>query len=167
MLSQEAPADATVVLRFAPVVVGSTPVAINVGLRVPLLCPGAGMKGIDYVMVRNFVSMSRVLELLGFTPVRWSGKQLRGPCPVHRSRSPQSRSFSVNLATGAFRCFTCGASGNQLDLWRQVHGLTLFDAALDLCHRAQVPVPWFQPPIDQHASRVESEKRNPSSLGNS
>jgi DNA primase len=125
------------------------------------------MIGIDYAMVRNSVSMSRVLELLGFTPVRRSGKQLRGPCPVHRSDSPQSRSFSVNLTANAFRCFTCGASGNQLDLWRQVHGLTLFDAALDLCHRAQVPVPWLQQPIDPHASRVESEKRNPSSLENS
>lgn len=117
------------------------------------------MMGIDYAMVRRSVAMSRVLELLGFTPVRRGGKQLRGPCPVHRSGSPQSRSFSVNLATNAFRCFTCGACGNQLDLWRQVHGLTLYDAALDLCHRAQVPVPWFGSPVDKNASRVKSEKR--------
>jgi DNA primase len=76
------------------------------------------MPGIDYATVRQAIPMSQVLELLAFKPVRRNGKQLRGPCPVHHSSSPQTRSFSVNLATIAFRCFTCGATGNQLDLWR-------------------------------------------------
>jgi DNA primase len=120
------------------------------------------MAGIDYASVRKSVPMSRVLELLGFTAIRRSGKQLRGPCPVHRSSSPHSRSFSVNLATGAFQCFTCGAAGNQLDLWRQIHGLTLFEAAWDLCRRAQVPVPWFEPLMREDALPIEPEKRNPS-----
>jgi hypothetical protein len=68
MLSQEAPADATVVLRFVPVVIGSTPVAIRlmVGSRVPLLCPGVVMRGIDYAMVRKSVSMSRVFGTAWF-----------------------------------------------------------------------------------------------------
>jgi DNA primase len=96
------------------------------------------MAGIDYKMVRELVPMSRVLELIGFTAVARKGKQLRGPCPVHRSSSPLSRSFSVNLATNAFRCFTCGAAGNQLDLWRRVQGLSLFEAAIELCQHAQV-----------------------------
>ena len=54
------------------------------------------MPGVDYALVRRSVPMARVLELLAFKPVRRNGKQLRGPCPVHRSSSPQSRSFSVN-----------------------------------------------------------------------
>jgi DNA primase len=102
------------------------------------------MPGIDYASVRRAVPMSRVLELLGFRAARRNGQQLRGSCPLHRSSSPQSRSFSVNLATNAFRCFTCGASGNQLDLWRQIRGLALFDAAVDLCECAHVPVPWSE-----------------------
>jgi DNA primase len=100
------------------------------------------MPGIDYATVRQSVPMSQVLEFLAFEPVRRSGNQLRGPCPVHRSSSPQSRSFSANLAANAFRCFTSGASGNQLDLWRQVQGLTFLDAAVDLCQRVHLPVPW-------------------------
>ncbi|MEX0641727.1 MAG: hypothetical protein WD468_03450, partial [Pirellulales bacterium] len=34
-----------------------------------------------------------------------------------------------------FRCFTCGASGNQLDLWSAAQQLPLFEATIDLCHR--------------------------------
>jgi hypothetical protein len=60
------------------------------------------MPTIDYAMVRQIVPMARVLELLAFEPVARNGQQLRGPCPVHRSSSPESRSFSVNLATQAF-----------------------------------------------------------------
>jgi DNA primase len=61
------------------------------------------------------------------------------------------------LAKNAFRCFACGASGNQLDLWAQVQGLNLYEAAIDLCDRANVDIPW------QYAERasVDTEKRNP------
>jgi DNA primase len=105
---------------------------------------GSFMPGVDYTMVGESVPMSRVLALLAFTAVQSNGTQLGGLSPVHRSTSPQSRSFSVNLRTNAFRCFTCGAAGNQLDLWCQVYRFTLFDAAVDLCNRAQIPVPWSQ-----------------------
>lgn len=100
------------------------------------------MAGIDFKAVRAAVSMQQVLELLGFVPSYRNGDQYRGPCPIHHSRSASSRSFSLHLSKNAFRCFTCGAAGNQLDLWSQVHGLPLFDATIDLCHRLQLSVPF-------------------------
>jgi len=101
------------------------------------------MSGVDYSALRELVSMAQVLELLQFAPVSRVGDQLRGPCPIHHSSSAESRSFSVNTQKSAFHCFTCGASGNQLDLWSKVHGLTLFQAAIDLCDRLHLAVSWL------------------------
>ena len=98
--------------------------------------------------------------LIHFAPVRRGADQLRGPCPIHRSASAESRSFSVNIRKNAFRCFTCGATGNQLDLWSKVHGLTLFDAAVDLCDRLHLAVPWLAT-TPGSSSPSRTEKRNP------
>ena len=99
------------------------------------------MPGIDFQRVRETVTMAQVLELLGFVPVERSGDQLRGPCPLHGASSPRSRSFSVSLPRNAFRCFGCGRSGNQLDLWAGAQGLTVYEAAVDLCNQLNVDPP--------------------------
>ena len=44
------------------------------------------MPGIDYALLRQQLSLTQVLELLGFTAMTRRGPQLRGPCPVHGSR---------------------------------------------------------------------------------
>jgi DNA primase len=85
-----------------------------------------------------------VLDLLNFTPSRRLRDQLRGPCPLHESHSEVSRSFSVTLTKNAYRCFVCGAAGNQLDLWSNARKLNLYDAAVDLCNRLNVPIPWME-----------------------
>jgi len=103
------------------------------------------MPGIDFRQVRVLVSMREVLELLGFVGVSTSGKQLRGPCPLHRSTSPTSRVFSVNLATNTFRCFKCGSGGNHLDLCAAATKQSPYAAALDLCRRLQRDIPWIDP----------------------
>jgi len=86
--------------------------------------------------------MRDVLKLIGFVPSEAHGAQWRGPCPIHGLESPKSRIFSVHLARNAFRCFKCGSSGNQLDLWAAVRKTDLYAAAIDLCHRLQIDVPW-------------------------
>lgn len=100
------------------------------------------MTGIDYRLLRIAVSMEQVLRLLQYQPTCRRGEQLRGPCPIH---DPQllgdDRCFSVHLGRHVFRCFQCGAGGNQLDLWRLVHDLPLHAAALDLCRQAHIPPP--------------------------
>ena len=90
---------------------------------------------------KPFVSWCR---WLGFVPRESSGDQLRGPCPIHGSSSPKSRSFSANVGRNAYRCFKCDSSGNQLDLWAAVTKMDLHAAAIDLCEKAQVDIPWIR-----------------------
>jgi DNA primase len=100
------------------------------------------MPGIGFAEARAMITMAEVLGLIGFVPCETSGDQVRGPCPIHRSTSTSSRSFSVNTRLNIYRCFKCGASGNQLDLYVAVTGLSLFPATVELCERLQREVPW-------------------------
>ena len=102
------------------------------------------MPGVDYSAVEALVPMARVLELVGFTGQGATGDQCRGPCPVHGSRSPHSRSFSVNVVRGVCQCFKCGFAGNQIQLWAAVKKMTVYEAAIDLCRQAGVEVPWIE-----------------------
>lgn len=99
------------------------------------------MAGIDFPMFRSQVSIGQVLDLLNYEPTRVIGRQLRGPCPIHGSTTPKSRSFSVNLERNIFHCFSCGAHGNQLDLWIALTNLPVYDAAINLCERLGIDVP--------------------------
>lgn len=96
---------------------------------------------IDYRAVRCQIPMERVIELIDYRPTSRRGHQLRGPCPLHLPDHPNPRCFSVEMKKGLFRCFTCGAQGNQLDLWARLHQLPLHKAAADLCHHAGVRIP--------------------------
>jgi DNA primase len=101
------------------------------------------MPGIHLAQVRASIPLAEVLDLIGFVPCETSGDQVRGPCPVHRSATPSSRSFSANLRRHIYRCFKCGSSGNQLDLYASVTGLTIFEAAVSLCEQRHREVPWL------------------------
>jgi len=99
------------------------------------------MPSIDFAELRAQVTMGQVLELLRYEPRVKSGDQVRGPCPIHGSTSKTSRIFSANLQRNVFQCFKCEAQGNQLDLWAQVHDLSVYDAALDLCSKLNIEPP--------------------------
>jgi len=101
----------------------------------------ASHPAIDFAVVRASVSMSAVLQLLGFRSRSSHGAQQRGSCPLHGSTSGTSRCFSVNLEKHTFHCFKCGRTGNALDLWAHATGQTVYDAARDLCQRLHVAVP--------------------------
>ena len=102
------------------------------------------MPGIDFKKVRESIRIAEVLELAGFVGSSGSGDQRRGPCPVHRSSSASSTSFSVSLAKNTYQCFKCGAGGDQLDLWVAVTRTNIHQAALDLCNLLNRQVPWIQ-----------------------
>jgi DNA primase len=102
------------------------------------------MPGVHYGLVQSRVPMAKVLELLRFVAHGSRGDQLRGPCPVHHSESPRSRSFSVHLGRDVCRCFKCGFVGNQIQLWAASKGMTVYEAAVDLCRQAGVEVPWIE-----------------------
>lgn len=101
---------------------------------------GRGTKRIDFRAVRQIVTMAQVLELLDWRSTGGRGDQLRGPCVLHASEAT-SRSFSVNLAKHAFRCFKCGEEGNQLDLYAKATKLSLREAAFELCRRLAISPP--------------------------
>jgi DNA primase len=100
------------------------------------------MPGVDFEAVRSAVPIARVLELADFVAAVRSGHQLRGPCPLHASNNPASRTFSVNLDTNRFRCFKCQAAGGQLELWAKLQRISVYEAAIDLCDRLEIEVPW-------------------------
>ena len=108
---------------------------------------------IDYPYLRSQITLERVLRHLGyFDRLRGAGPQRRGPCPVHGAKRARGRTFSVHLDKKVHQCFhpPCGASGNVLDLWCQVHQLTLHEGALHLAQTFQLKL---------HPG--QKEKRNP------
>jgi len=98
---------------------------------------------LDLRQARANIRLAEVLELLGWTARARVGVQVRGPCPLHGSHSPASRSFSAHLGKNVWQCFRCGASGNALDLWAQVTRQELYPAALELYRRLARVVPWL------------------------
>ena len=99
------------------------------------------MPGLDYAKLRAEIRIERVLALVDFQATETAGDELRGPCPIHGSTSPTSRSFAANIRKQTYRCFQCGAGGNQLDLWVAIIKLPLHEAARDLCERLGIEVP--------------------------
>ena len=104
------------------------------------------MPAIDFRAARAQLGLAEVLGLVGFTPSVRRGEQWRGPCPVHRSRTPASRSFAAHLGKGVWHCFKCGAGGNVLDLWAALTRQPLHGAVIDLYRRLGREVPWLPGP---------------------
>lgn len=100
------------------------------------------MPGIDYEQLREQITMTEVLDLIGFEPTSRTGSQLRGPCPVHGSTSRRSRSFSVNTEAKRFYCHKCEANGNHLELWTAKRKLPFHEAMIELCEELKRDIPW-------------------------
>ena len=109
------------------------------------------MPGIDYRQARSQIRLAEVLQLIGYRPRRSVGPQWRGPCPLHGSRSPTSRSFAAHLGKNVYHCFRCGSAGNALDLWARWTRQNLHAAVLDLCQRLGRDVPWLS--VDQQKEK--------------
>jgi DNA primase len=101
---------------------------------------------IDFAAVRAAIAIAQVLALLGFTPRSDHAGQQRGACPLHGSTHGTARCFSVNTNAHTFHCFKCGRSGNALDLWAAANRLSIYDAAIDLCQRLNIPLPLLTAP---------------------
>lgn len=109
--------------------------------------PDASRPAIDFAAVRAVITIAQVLTLLAFTPRSDRAGQQRGACPLHGGGNGTAKCFSVNTKAHTFQCFKCGKSGNALDLWATANRLSIYDAAIDLCHRLNVPLPTLPSPI--------------------
>jgi len=101
---------------------------------------------VDFQALRSQVSIQDVLGLLGWVPAKRHGPQLRGTCPVHKSSRETSVVFAVHLEKNTWYCHSpkCKQGGNQLDLWMNVTGLPLRDAAINLCDSLGIEIPVFK-----------------------
>jgi DNA primase len=99
---------------------------------------------LDFRQARADIRLAEVLQLLGWRARARCGAQVRGPCPVHGSTSPGSRSFSAHLERNIWRCFTCNASGNALDLWARATNQELYPALLALYQQLGRIVPFLE-----------------------
>ncbi len=68
--------------------------------------------------------------------------------PRHRPAASASTSTEHT-----FHCFKCGRSGNALDLWAYANRLTIYDAAVDLCQRLNIPLPLLHGPEQRRGTR--------------
>jgi hypothetical protein len=105
-----------------------------------------GRPAIDFAAVKDAITIAQVLTLLGFVARTDHAGQQRGACPLHGSTRGTARCFSVNTQAHTFHCFKCGRSGNALDLWAAPNRLSIYDAAIDLGQRLNIPLPRLQSP---------------------
>jgi len=99
---------------------------------------------IDFKALKAQVSLLDVLRLLKWEQVKERGEELRGPCPVHGSSTPESTIFAVAPKKNAWQCFKCGASGNQLDLAAHYFGMPRAETvriAVALTKELGLPIP--------------------------
>jgi len=115
---------------------------------------------IDLGQARQEVHLAAVLALLDWRCGQRRGEQVRGPCPVHRSTSPRSRSFSAHLGRNLWRCFVCQAQGNALDLWLHVTRQQLYPAVLELYRQLGRDVPWLAPVPSLSAPKEKRDMRD-------
>jgi DNA primase len=100
------------------------------------------MPGIDYEELKRRISMTKVLDVLSWKPSVRRRSEWRGKCPIHSSKSSQSRRFVVDVQGNRFHCFGCEVGGNHFDLFMKVTKLDIYRAAVELCRRVGVPVPY-------------------------
>lgn len=120
---------------------------------------------IDFAQVRAVITIAQVLLLLGFMPRTEHAGQQRGACPLHGSTHGTARCFSVNTKAHTFHCFKCGRCGNALDLWAAANRLSIYDAAIDLCQRLNIPLPTLPRPTSVSPPITANREEEPVATG--
>ena len=97
---------------------------------------------VDIAKILTQVSISDVLDLIGWKPLIEHGPLLGGPCPLHQSPDTESLIFSVNLSENSFECREPGCCrGNPLELFAAVTETTMDEAAEAVCRQKGMDVP--------------------------
>ena len=104
------------------------------------------LRPIDLAELKRSVSIVELLESVGWKPsgTRQGGSELRGPCPVHKSRSETSPIFSVTPSQNICNCFRCNAAGDVITLAAYLFGIPAeqrVKAAVQLCKHLGREIP--------------------------
>jgi hypothetical protein len=106
-------------------------------------------------MLKLLVPMGEVLHLIDWRRRNRLSGWDRGRCPVHDSQSRTSLAFAVK--GDHFRCFKCGAHGDQLELYGLVRAKPLYEACVELCQALNRKVPYLP---RQRTRRAPRNRRN-------
>jgi DNA primase len=109
--------------------------------------PATGRLGpVDFDALKRAAPIVELLESIGWKAVRTrrGGNELRGPCPIHGSRSNTSLIFSVAPSQNIFKCFKCDAGGDTVALAAYLFGIPRdqrVKAAVALANQLKIAVP--------------------------
>jgi DNA primase len=93
---------------------------------------------VDFRLVKQVVTMHKIIDHYNINWLRKSGKEFRGRCPIHHRGAGESgedkngASFHINHDKNAFNCFSCKARGNVIDFVAAMERCSVRDAALKL-----------------------------------
>jgi transposase len=117
-------------------VVTTTASSLTPSARVDNLQP------LNFGLLREQVSIARVLQQIHWHPRSTRGAGWRGACPLHEEADATSRCFVVQTEKNVYCCQRCGSEGNALDLWIALRGKPILEAAWEL-----VDTFGLQPPL--------------------
>lgn len=90
-----------------------------------------------------------ILEVIGrYITVKSRGNTHTACCPFHNEKTP---SFTVNQRRGIFKCFGCGASGNNIAFVMAFNNISFPDAVKEIAHNHGISVEYENFTPDQQA----------------
>jgi len=96
--------------------------------------PQPGTKYMDADKLLDAVDIVEVIS--GYTQLRGSGNEQRGPCPLHGSAN--IRSLKVDGSRQLFYCFGCQKGGNAINFIMEIEGLAFKEAIAFLVEKFNV-----------------------------
>lgn len=96
---------------------------------------------IDFKLAVQACPLRRYLNDLGWKPFQTLPSAFRGPCPIHGSSSPSSRSFCVTPDWASWFCHKCKRGGSVFDLHGLLNNMNNYEAALHLCEIWGIEIP--------------------------
>jgi transcription elongation factor Elf1 len=111
----------------------------------------------DFAVIRQRITMQRILEHYRITDLQQSGNEMRGRCPLHeQGKAP--RSFTVNTSKNVFQCFFCKAKGNVIDFVAKKENCSLREAGLKIWQWFELGSPTNSPPAQDTPSGPREQR---------
>lgn len=86
------------------------------------------MVWVDYTQLRRELDIVQVMNDFG-VELHGSGEQRKGKCPFEACRDSDTRSLSVNVRKGLWKCWRCHGHGNVIGFTALMQGLDPLDNA--------------------------------------